>query len=429
LRRFRRGYIHFFTFNKEAELVGEQTAPLKITMSLVFEPPKNLYDNVNLDKPLVRYDCGHESKDKTIVEKIYHQIGLGLEIGFCPSCENKKSTEDRIVQSVAAALQDGLRPLSGDKAQVESAETIRASLLEVFQKQSLLIQDQAFTDEERFDAQEVLDAVHSEISEQTDASWWISAKHRDKPKQFFVTLCDGVLGRLREIEGRESTRFDVTSCGHKNDHYPLGPIQKKLCASCQLATNERIKAREQAARFIPTSDPSVLAQIKAGLPTLEGSEKQVVWAGGIRDKFLRVVVQMEKRGDPSLVVRQVCREALSRHNAKWWIDRKHRDNPDALFLDLKLFLETGANIPRADGLPELEGSEKQVAWAERIRSDFMDELDQQEKAETNEARKKALAKVRKDVEGNTNAGEWIAWYQDPADNINGSVRYYMENNL
>ena len=78
------------------------------------------------------------------------------------------------------------------------------------------------------------------------------------------------------------------------------------------------------------------------LPELEGSYSQVNWAESIRAKAIREGYPIEK-------VRLIL-------NAKIWIDS--RDNLPSIL---------SGEIPDLSSLPELEGSPKQIAWANDIR--------------------------------------------------------------
>jgi hypothetical protein len=92
------------------------------------------------------------------------------------------------------------------------------------------------------------------------------------------------------------------ACGHQGERYQaygkhdgrarqLAAIERQDCPACRKAAADKAAA-------------------EAGLPLLSGSEKQVAWAGEIRERALRLL--------PAEKVASIRTEAL----AKWWIDNR-----------------------------------------------------------------------------------------------------------
>jgi hypothetical protein len=381
--------------------------------------------NIDYKEPHVLFECLHESTDQNIVMGLYRRVRLGLGVGLCAECEDKKrkeelvqQQEERVLKSVASALEDGLSPINGTRAQVEWAEKIRADFFQELKRQSLWSNDPIYNDEERGEAREVLDAIRAEASERVEAKWWIESQHRDKPGLHIISLCEEAIVRLREVE--DGSRFAASTCGHSNAFYPFGPLRKKLCAVCQMEVNKRTQI--QVEHHIELL--SVVEQIKAGLSTLEGSKKQVDWADKIRESFFHLLLGLEKKNKEGIILRRVCREAAQQTKAKWWIDQPNRDVPEGLYQNLKSMLETGAKLPTKGGLPGLAGSAEQVSWADEIRRHFFSELRHREAKEVTQEGQEALAKLHQQMLAQTTAGEWIAQASEaPASYITRMYEY------
>jgi hypothetical protein len=104
----------------------------------------------------------------------------------------------------------------------------------------------------------------------------------------------------------------------------------------------------------------------SGLPELTGTEKQVAWAERIRKSFVA--------GLDAAAKKRLMPEIVETEQASWWID--HRDNIAASFAK-----EAGSTL----ALPEIQGSEKQVTWAVRIREQFVATLSAEDEQELGEA--------------------------------------------
>lgn len=93
------------------------------------------------------------------------------------------------------------------------------------------------------------------------------------------------------------------ACGHQGERYQaygkhdgrerqLAAIERLDCPACRKAAADK-------------------AATEAGLPLLMGSEKQVAWAGEIRERALRLLPAERAAA---------CRSETS---AKWWIDNRY----------------------------------------------------------------------------------------------------------
>ena len=98
------------------------------------------------------------------------------------------------------------------------------------------------------------------------------------------------------------------------------------------------------------------------LVELKGSEKQIAWANQIREDALRNGLKIE-------VANCSCMA-----NAKSWIDQKMFDrSTKTLVRNLNKCYDQGQlDREESSQLPELRGSEKQVAWANRIRRELIE---------------------------------------------------------
>ncbi len=148
-------------------------------------------------------------------------------------------------------------------------------------------------------------------------------------------------------------------------------IRDDLVAKLTGANTERCMAalREQtdARFFIDNRDnlEAALLNKKADtdggdgdseLPPLAGSEKQVAWAGRIRASFWSKLDTSRRKA--------IEKSVHTQDKASWWID--HRDGLDAAFLE-----GSGGTVDKGIKLPALDGTDKQISWAERIRTAFM----------------------------------------------------------
>lgn len=131
-------------------------------------------------------------------------------------------------------------------------------------------------------------------------------------------------------------KYDITySCGHsdtiqlygktKDREWKLASEESKLCPDCWKKHIEEERARENA--------EAAEANQAAGLPTLEGTEKQIAWAETIRKQILDALeksvigrVDPEKvKDNPENFERfKKSVELLKRHtDASWWIDNRN----------------------------------------------------------------------------------------------------------
>jgi len=96
-------------------------------------------------------------------------------------------------------------------------------------------------------------------------------------------------------------QYPQHACGHAGERYQaygpndnrrrqLAALESHDCPSCR-----RAKADAQAQ--------------ESGLPTLQGSDKQVAWAAQIRERALRMRPEMAAKLSPET-------------SAKWWIDSR-----------------------------------------------------------------------------------------------------------
>jgi hypothetical protein len=145
-------------------------------------------------------------------------------------------------------------------------------------------------------------------------------------------------------ESREQLELMVLPhpCGHTmlhpfygDDDYGWAERARQIatgpCALCHA--DEQLRERQQQA------EQARLQAAQRGLPPLEGSDRQVAWAEGVRlgafgaiDKVLRWVEQVEAQAmaeDPDYWqgVKQGMQRAIlwleAQTDAKWWIDHRH----------------------------------------------------------------------------------------------------------
>lgn len=143
-------------------------------------------------------------------------------------------------------------------------------------------------------------------------------------------------------------RYTVThSCGHDQKHQLFGKskdrerklawLEETLCSDCWKAAQDKKHAEESA--------QAQAANAASGLPTLEGSPKQIAWAETIRKTWLSELAEycQKVRADipsywssSSVELRSQAAQELSdatylveselrkNQSARWWID--HRDS-------------------------------------------------------------------------------------------------------
>src|SRR5690554_156523 len=130
-------------------------------------------------------------------------------------------------------------------------------------------------------------------------------------------------------------KYDVTySCGHsdtiqlygktRDREWRLAREQEKLCPECWKKYREEERAKENA--------KAAEANKAAGLPTLEGTEKQIAWAETIRKSMIDHVAEYyisqiadETKAEHPEIMKGF--EAMKRHtDASWWIDNRLNDD-------------------------------------------------------------------------------------------------------
>lgn len=121
------------------------------------------------------------------------------------------------------------------------------------------------------------------------------------------------------------------TCGHTETVNISGPYKgrerqeqyeaSKLCRECYIA-------QQQAQREAANAAAAVASQ-EQGLPNLQGSEKQVAWAGTIRqDRLqpaaaLRQHIEANATGDERTNLLAALTAVEAETSAAWWIE--HRD--------------------------------------------------------------------------------------------------------
>jgi len=130
-------------------------------------------------------------------------------------------------------------------------------------------------------------------------------------------------------------KYDVTySCGHsdtvqlygktRDREWRLAREQEKLCPECWKKYREEERAKENA--------KAAEANKAAGLPELEGTEKQIAWAETIRKSMIDHVAEYyisqitdEAKAERPEIMKGF--EAMKRHtDASWWIDNRLNDD-------------------------------------------------------------------------------------------------------
>lgn len=106
--------------------------------------------------------------------------------------------------------------------------------------------------------------------------------------------------------------------------------------------------------------------IASGLPPLEGSDKQILWASELRDGFKSDADTFFALHQSARVARAV-RSMLGHADATWWISRRDALSGKVPFA-LTVAEELSQSEPITIKLPCLKGSQKQVSWASTIRN-------------------------------------------------------------
>ena len=387
------------------------------------KPNGGPYYNSDWYAPVVIFECGHSSEERAVVMSLYHRVSAGLGVGSCLSCttaqrkqEHQTRAQELVLQSVAASLESGLQPLTGSREQVEQAERARAEFFRAFDKGLLSLDDPLYTASEREEALEILEAVRAESKEQTEATWWLAS-----PPQLSA-LCAEALARLREMQPKDSTRFAPVTCEHPNPSYLFGLRQKRICEACE---QQRLQRRRELAE--KNKPYNIAALVARGLPVLEGPDNKVLRAERLRDKFINAALGIEHRLQDKATPLAICMEALQQNQAQWWLDQPYQSAREGLYNHLKA--QRAAEAPKkkkttkakaeADPLElpvVLIGSEKQVAWANKLREKFLGYLKQLLFESTNPIEQKKARRVRRTVVVQSSAVWWIdsASREDPA---------------
>lgn len=131
-------------------------------------------------------------------------------------------------------------------------------------------------------------------------------------------------------------------CGHTERHQLYGPIAGRERQAARLAErkcSECYKAEREAEREAETAKAVEQAQA-AGLPALQGSDKQVAWAESIRATMIETATayvakvagatpaneQQAAQHAAGLAAAKATVEAMmTETSAKWWIDRRGSD--------------------------------------------------------------------------------------------------------
>lgn len=122
-------------------------------------------------------------------------------------------------------------------------------------------------------------------------------------------------------------KYDVTySCGHTatvelygkhsdRDNKIAWMEREGICPECYKRQQQAKRAAETAAA----------KEANVGLPTLEGSEKQIAWAETIRAKF---AAELNAKGfkfemtETDAKLKNALNATLYNTSAKWWIDNR-----------------------------------------------------------------------------------------------------------
>lgn len=131
-------------------------------------------------------------------------------------------------------------------------------------------------------------------------------------------------------------KYDVEyACGHKWEIQLFGPIEgrlvkldyeaEKLCPDCYKAKIETKHAAESAKAAEEAK--------QAGLPALQGSEKQIAWAESIRAKQMPALLKLaadldnapeSANQDAVRIGKEIVSRAINCTSAKDWIDARDR---------------------------------------------------------------------------------------------------------
>lgn len=140
-------------------------------------------------------------------------------------------------------------------------------------------------------------------------------------------------------------KYNVTyACGHEDEVQLYGKGSERTRKLEWLATQD-CPACEKAAREARNAEANAkaaAANVEAGLPALQGSDKQIAWAETIRAQFIpglqakRAEIQAKATPENAATVEQACsiiNGIINQASAAWWIDRRDHANADILMMN------------------------------------------------------------------------------------------------
>ena len=122
-----------------------------------------------------------------------------------------------------------------------------------------------------------------------------------------------------------ATIYGTYSCGHEGKVYFPGSRKavewraerefERVCPECQAIENEKeVSALREK-----------YGAADADLPMLKGTDKQILWAEKIRNKFreeVRSFTSKKSYSDDEMIIRIAIDQILEIASAKWWIENK-----------------------------------------------------------------------------------------------------------
>ena len=122
-----------------------------------------------------------------------------------------------------------------------------------------------------------------------------------------------------------ATIYGTYSCGHEGQVYFPGSRKavewraerefERVCPECQAIENEK-EASALREKY---------GAADADLPMLKGTDKQILWAEKIRNKFreeVRSFTSKKSYSDDEMIIRIAIDQILEIASAKWWIENK-----------------------------------------------------------------------------------------------------------
>jgi hypothetical protein len=125
-------------------------------------------------------------------------------------------------------------------------------------------------------------------------------------------------------------------CGHVVEHNLMGPYKDRDRRAQWLADGDcptcDTKRREEANRA--TNEAAAQAAQEAGLPVLQGSEKQVAWAETIRMKAIAeaeaAIARTATTPERQEQVAPLLAKLKAQDQARWWIDSRSKSGIELL---------------------------------------------------------------------------------------------------